>query len=161
MTDLMEAVVSDAAHAYEVRRDGYAVSCDPARLDVDYVFDFLSTTYWNAGITRDRLERSIAHSINFGLYHVEDAAGGEGGRQIGFARVMGDRTNVAHLADVFVDARYRGRGLGHWLMVAVHDHPELQGLTRWTLKTSDAHRLYQRFGYEMLGGEGGLMVRTP
>lgn len=153
--------VMDAAYSYEVWRGDYVVSCDPARLDLDYVYGFLSTAYWTESLARDRLERAIAHSINFGLYHAEGGIPAEDGRQIGFARVMGDRTNIAHLADVFIDTRYRGRGLGHWLLVAVHDHPELQGLKRWTLKTSDAHRLYQRFGYEMLGGEGGLMVRTP
>ena len=148
--------VSDRAHSYEIRRGDHEVSCDPARLDLDYLFDFLSTAYWYTGLARDRLERSIAYSINFGLYDLAKDGG-----QIGFARVMGDRTTFAYLADVFVDARYRGKGLGLWLMVTVHDHPELQGLKRWTLKTRDAHRLYERFGYEMVGGEGGLMVRTP
>lgn len=146
----------DRTHSYEVRRGDYAVSCDPARLDLDYLFDFLSTAYWYSGLVRDRLERSITYSINFGLYDLA-----EDGEQIGFARVMGDRTTFAYLADVFVDARYRGKGLGYWLMVAVHDHPELRGLKHWALKTRDAHRLYERFGYEMVGGEGGFMVRAP
>lgn len=146
----------DVAHCYEVRRADYAVSCDPARLDLDYLFAFLSTAYWYQELRRDRLERSIAHSINFGLYDLA-----HDGRQIGFARVTGDRTTFAYLADLFVDDRYRGSGLGQWLIATIHDHPELQGLKRWTLNTRDAHRLYERFGYEMVGGEGGLMVRAP
>ena len=73
---------------------------------------------------------------------------------------MGDRTTFAYLADFFVDEEFRGSRAGTVrLMVAVHGHPELQGLKRWTLKTRDAHRLYERFGYEMVGGEGGFMVR--
>lgn len=131
----------DRAHSYEVRRGDHAVSCDPAWLDLDYLFDFLSTAYWHTGLARDRLERSVAYSINSGS--------------------MIWRTTFAYLADVFIDSRFRGNGLGHWLMVAVHGHPELQGLRRWTLKTRDAHRLYEQFGYEMVGAEAGLTVRTP
>lgn len=30
-------------------------------------------------------------------------------------------------------------------------HPDLQGLRRLSLVTRDAHRLYERFGFEKLG----------
>lgn len=148
-------IMSDSAHGYEIRFQDYAVSSDPARLDLDYLYGFLSTAYWHQALDRDRLQRSIDHSINFGLYDLT------GGRQIGFARVASDRTSLAYVADVFVDAGYRGGGLGQRLMAAVHDHPELQGLRRWMLTTRDAHRFYERLGYARLGGDTGFMMREP
>lgn len=147
--------VRDPAYFYEVRRAGFLVACDPGRLDFDYLFAFLSTAYWHQALSRERLRRSIEHSIVFGLYE-----SGDDGRQIGFARVTGDRTTFAYLADVFVDAGVRGSGLGRWLMAAVHGHPELQGLKRWLLKTRDAQAFYQGLGYWELA-DTGYMVREP
>ena len=146
---------ADPAHGYEARREGFALSCDPGRLDLPYLFGFLSTAYWHTALSGERLRRSIDHSIAFGLYE----SGGDG-RQIGFARVTSDRATFAYLADVFVDARFRGSGLGHWMMTAVHAHPELQGLKRWLLKTRDAQTFYEPLGYAEIEGTG-YMIREP
>ena len=45
----------------EWRHDGYTVSTDPARLDLEVVHGFLAASYWAEGIPRDTVERSIAH----------------------------------------------------------------------------------------------------
>ena len=71
-------------------------------------------------------------------------------KQIGFARVITDRATFAYLADVFILADYRGRGLARWLVECVIGHPELQGLRRWMLATLDAHGLYEKFGFTPL-----------
>jgi predicted N-acetyltransferase YhbS len=42
---------------------------------------------------------------------------------------------------------HRGRGLGKDLMRCIKEHPELQGLRRWSLSTLDAHKLYAQFGF--------------
>lgn len=124
----------------ETTRNGLTVSTDPARLDVDAVFEFISAnSYWALGIPRATLERALAHSLCFGLY--------EEGRQIGFARVVTDRATYAWLCDVYVLAEKRGQGAGSFLMQAVMDHPDLQGLRRFALVTRDAHALYRRFGF--------------
>ena len=85
---------------------GYELDDDPARIDVDFVHDYLSReSYWALGRSRELVERSIVGSTRVvGLY-------GAGG-QVGFARVVSDGSTVAYLADVFVDRRHRGRGLG-------------------------------------------------
>ena len=119
---------------------GYAVSTDPARLDLDVIHAFLTTAYWSPGVPRDVVARSIANSLPFGLY----AASGE---QVGFARAVTDYAAYAYLADVFVTERHRGRGLGKFLIACVLAHPELQGLRRWALATDDAHGLYRGFGF--------------
>lgn len=148
-------MAADPAHDFEAARPGFVISCDPGRLDLDYLYAFLSTAYWHKALTPERLRRSIDHSIAFGLYETEEC-----GRQIGFARVTGDRTTFAYLADVFVDARFRGSGLGGWLMQAVHAHPELQGLKRWLLKTRDAQTFYETLGYAEVA-DSGYMDRAP
>jgi GNAT superfamily N-acetyltransferase len=120
-------------------RDGWVVSCDPARLDPEVIWRFLRTSYWASGITLETVERSIEHSLPFGLY---DPDGG----QAGFARAVTDRTRFAWLADVFVLEQHRGQGRGVFLVQSVLAHPELAGL-RWVLATADAHGLYERFGF--------------
>jgi GNAT superfamily N-acetyltransferase len=138
-----------SAAPFEVRRDGLLVSTDPQRLDLDVVHGWLVRSYWAAGIPRETVERSLRHSLCFGLY--------DGERQIGVARVITDGATFAYVCDVYVDdARQRG-GLGTWLMECVHAHPELQGLRRWVLVTRDAQALYRRVGYREVANPGGWM----
>lgn len=123
-------------------RDGYVVSDDPRRLDLDAIHGFLSRSYWAEGIPFETVARSIRHSLCFGVY--------QGQRQVGFARVVTDRATFAYLADVFVLSGHRGRGLAKWLVQCIRAHPELQGLRRWHLATRDAHGLYAQLGFTAL-----------
>jgi GNAT superfamily N-acetyltransferase len=121
----------------------YSVTTDRARLDLDLIHGWLSgESYWAAGIPRAIVERSIEHSFCFGL--LDDDT------QIGFARVVTDYATFAYLADVFVLATHRGRGLSKLIMQAVREHPSLQDVRRWSLVTRDAHRLYEQFGFAPL-----------
>ena len=129
--------------SYVLQQNGFTVSTDPARLDVDAVHATLSQTYWAEGIPRDVVERSLRGSLCFGLYALEE----EGERQVGFARVITDAATFAYLCDVYVLPEVRGRGLGKLLMRAVFEHPDLQGLRRFNLVTRDAHELYRQFGF--------------
>jgi GNAT superfamily N-acetyltransferase len=83
----------------------------------------------------------------------------DGDRQVGFARVISDHATIAYLGDVFVLPEYRGRGLAKWLVECVTSHSELQGLRRWILATSDAHGLYEKFGFTPLKNPGNFMER--
>ena len=56
----------------------------------------------------------------------------------------------AYLCDVFIHEDYRTHGLGKWLIETVMNHPDLQGLRRWTLATRDAHGLYRQFGWDTM-----------
>lgn len=116
------------------------ISTDADRLDLDMIHRWLSEeSYWAQGRPRELMQRSFDNSICFGAY-LED-------RQVGFARVVTDRTTFAWLADVFILDEYRGRGYGKALVAAVLAHPELQGLRRWLLATRDAHGLYAQSGF--------------
>ena len=122
------------------RADGHVVSADPSRLDVARIHRFLSASYWSPGIPAEIVHRAVANSLSFGLY---DASGD----QIGFARTITDRATYAYLADVYVEIEHRGQGLGKFMLSCVMAHPELQGLRRWALATSDAHGLYELHGF--------------
>ena len=137
------------------RHDGdILVTTDPARLDLATIHDFLSgSSYWAKGIPRDVMERSIRHSICFGAF--------DGGRQVGFARVISDRATFAYVCDVFVLDRDRGRGVGKRIMACITSHPELQNLRLWTLFTRDAHGLYRQHGFRDARYPDRLMERRP
>ena len=128
--------------SYERQQNGFTVSTDPDRLDVDAIHAFLSTSYWAEGIPREIVAKALRNSLCFGLY--------EGERQAGLARVVSDFATYAYLCDVYVLPELRGRGLAKWLMECVLDHPELAGLRRFGLVTRDAHELYRPFGFSAL-----------
>ena len=115
------------------------ISTDPYRLNVKLIHEFLKTAYWCEDIPIEVVRKAISHSLCFGMY--------EFGHQIGFARVVTDRATFAYVADVFVIESHRGRGFGKRLMQAIREHPDLQGLRRWMLRTRDAHGLYAKFGF--------------
>lgn len=125
---------------FSVQRDGYEISTDPSRLDIAYIHRFLSEdSYWAKGRSLELVQQSIAHSLNFGVYASE-------GQQVGFARVVTDYTIFGWIGDVFIDPGQRGKGLGKWLVETITTHPELAGVRRLLLQTSDAHGLYRDYG---------------
>ena len=125
---------------YESTKDNYLISTNPALLDVGVIHQYLSEeSYWAKGIPLEKVKKSIAHSLCFGMYEKD--------KLIGFARLITDQASFAYLCDVFVLPAYQGKGLGKWLMQTMHAHPDLQGLRRWMLATRDAHGLYAQFGW--------------
>jgi GNAT superfamily N-acetyltransferase len=129
--------------AYEVHEAGITISDDKSLLDRALIHRFLSErSYWAKDVPREVVDRSIEHSLCFGIYR--------DGHQRGFARVVSDFAVFAWLADVFIVEEERGRGLSKRLVTAVLAHPQLQGLRRFMLGTLDAHGLYTRFGFEPL-----------
>lgn len=117
------------------------VDDNKSRLDITYVHYFLSTkSYWAKNISLELVEKSILHSLCFGVYFQN--------RQIGFARVITDEATFAYLADVFIDEEFRGKGAGTTLMKYINQHYRLQGLRRIMLMTADAHALYRKFGFK-------------
>ncbi|WP_405932852.1 GNAT family N-acetyltransferase [Streptomyces sp. NBC_00827] len=125
--------------------EGYEISADTARIDVDSVHRWLSTdAYWATGRSREKQERAIAGSLNFGVYD------GTSGEQVAYARVVTDEATFAWLCDVYVDPSVRGKGLGTALVTAVRDHLEPLGLRRILLATADAHGVYEKLGFKVL-----------
>ena len=123
-------------------KDGFTISTEKEKLDIDVIHSFLNSTYWAEGISKEIIRRSIEGSLCFGVF--------ENNRQVGFARMITDKATFAYLADVFIIEEYRGRGLSKWLMEVIMSHPDLQGLRRMVLVTKDAHGLYKQFGFTPL-----------
>jgi GNAT superfamily N-acetyltransferase len=137
----------------QTRRDGFVISTDPARLDIGAIERLLRSSYWASERSRASIEVSISNSLCFGLYEVRS------GRQVGLTRVVSDYATFAWLCDVIVDKEYRGRGLGTWMMAVVLGDPSVRHVSRWILATSDAHGLYDRYGFTPLGHADRWMER--
>lgn len=130
----------------------FQVSTDQSKLDIPMIYRFLSEqSTWAVGISRPVVERAIENSLCFGGYL--------DGRQIAFARVITDYATFAKLEDLFVVPEYRGHGYGKQLVGVILRHPSLQKLRRFMLATTDAHGLYERFGFTALQRPETLMER--
>jgi GNAT superfamily N-acetyltransferase len=130
----------------------YFISTDKLKIDIPLVHEYLCHhSYWAAGIPINVVQKSIDNSLCFGIYKNE--------QQVGFARVVSDFATFAYLADVFVLEQERGKGLSKLLMQFIIDHPQLQGLRRFTLATKDAQTLYSKFGFTPLGKPERWMER--
>ncbi|MCS6989475.1 MAG: GNAT family N-acetyltransferase [Chloroherpetonaceae bacterium] len=121
----------------------FFVSADKSLLDIETIHGFLTNCHWAKGISRELVEKSIRHSLCFGVYEVAQGKR----KQVGFARVISDFATFAYLSDVFVLETHRGNDLSKLLLGEIMKHPELQGLRRWMLVTTNAHGLYERFGF--------------
>ncbi|WP_030321308.1 GNAT family N-acetyltransferase [Streptomyces sp. NRRL B-3229] len=134
---------------------GYEISTDPERLDADLVHHWLSTdAYWAIGRSREKQDRAIAGSLNFGVY---DTASGE---QVAYARVVTDMATFAWLCDVYVDRAARGKGIGVALVGAVREHLRPYGPRRIMLATRDAHGVYEKLGFAPLAQPDIWMALT-
>jgi GNAT superfamily N-acetyltransferase len=127
--------------ALSLERDGYLLTDDPGRVDLDVVHGFLRTSYWAENVPRNVVERSLAHSLVLSLHHAD--------RQVGFLRIVTDRAVFAWIADVFVLDAHRGRGLARWMTETALALPDLEGLRLTLLGTRDAHDLYAKCGFSL------------
>jgi GNAT superfamily N-acetyltransferase len=137
-----------------VTKDNYSITTEKIKLDIDFIHQFLTRSYWAEGISKEIVAKSIEGSLCFGVF--------DGNRQVGFARMITDGGTFAYLADVFIEKNYRGKGLSKWLMQIIMSHPELQGLRRILLATKDAHGLYSQFGFAPLNNpERWMQIHNP
>ncbi len=123
-------------------KGNYLISTDKSKLDLNVIHGFLSNSYWAKGRSLKILKLTVKNSLCFGLYFKT--------RQVGFARVITDYATFAYLADVFILEEFRGKGLSKWMMKVIFDYEETEQVRRWLLATSDAHGLYEKFGFQGL-----------
>ena len=125
----------------ELDYQGYLLSADRPKLDLNYVYNLLCTpSRYSTGLPPERFPLIIKNSICFMVLHQ--------GKQVGFSRVITDYTEFASLWDVFIDEPHRKKGVGKALMKYILEYPYLKGIFRWFLMTEDAHGLYQKFGFK-------------
>lgn len=121
--------------------EGYAFTADKKRIDLEYLYHLLCVpSRYSTGLPPERFSLVIENSFCFSVFYQD--------KQVGFARVIADRSEFASLWDVFIDEPHRAKGVGKALLKYIFAHPELRGTFRWFLMTEDAHGLYQKFDFK-------------
>lgn len=128
-----------------------SVSSDKDKLDIPFILNELKQVSWLAPKTQDEVQTVIDASFCFGIY-LED-------KQIGFCRVITDYVVFAYVMDVFITAKHRGKGYASVLINTLLSEPKLQNVKLWRLATSDAHFLYQKFGFDSLAHPEKMMEK--
>lgn len=121
-------------------------------IKVEDVVRLLKMTYWADSRPVEKIDKSMENSKCVGLY----VDGVE--RLVGFARVISDYATTYYLCDVIIDEDYQHKGLGKALVSYVVSMPDYKGL-RGLLVTKDAHKLYEKYGYEIINDRA--MMRSP
>lgn len=128
-----------------------SVSTDKSLLDVEAIHGYLSNSYWAKDRTIETVQKSIDHSMCFGVYLDNE--------QVGFARVVSDQTIFAYIMDVFIFPDHQGKSYGKQLMKAIISHADLIDVENWFLRTKDAQGLYEQFGFEELEFPERTMIK--
>src|SRR3954468_22499866 len=75
-----------------------------ARLQYDVLEKWLSKTYWSPNIKAAEIKKGAENSqLNAGCYL--------GSEQVGYLRVVSDKTRFGYLLDVYVDEKHRKQGI--------------------------------------------------
>lgn len=128
----------------------YWITTDKDKIDIDLVHQFLTTeSGWATGISRPVVEESLRNSLCFSIFQQD--------RMVGFCRIITDMATFGNLVDVFVVTDMRGKGISRLLMEEVMAHPVIKKLRRFTLSTSTAAGLYEKFGFTPLSKPENFM----
>jgi GNAT superfamily N-acetyltransferase len=113
-------------------------------MDFNKVTKMLSGAFWSTGIKIDEVKKGAANSaLLIGVFYEDE--------QIGYARVISDKTRFAYILDVFVDERYRKKGVGQLMINNIIKHEDLKDVYQWLLITKDAHGVYAKSGFTPVG----------
>lgn len=117
------------------------ISDDKSKFPIEQAIELLHTSYWAATRDPEVIRKSIKNSIVFGVYSEDTNA------LIGMARVITDFATTFYLADVIIDEKYRGQGIGKKLLSTIMSDNRFSSLLG-ILVTRDAHGLYEHFGFK-------------
>ncbi len=119
-----------------------SINTSKDNLNLDYIYEYLSTSYWAHDRSKQEVKSSIEHSLCFGMY--------DDGRHIGFARVVTDQVSFSYLMDLFIDDKYLGRGLGSRLLEYIYEDSRMIDVKKHYLRTKDAQEFYEKHGFRIL-----------
>lgn len=123
---------------------GYTISKDKNLLQFDKIHKAIKTSYWGGYRTEQQTKTTIENTICFGVYN-------EVMEQVGFARVLTDQVAFAYIMDVIIFDDYQGKGLGKWLVAHILEDACIKNVLTISLKTKDAHKLYEKYGFKAVG----------
>lgn len=116
------------------------ITTDQKLFDFEVMHQFLKNAYWCKNIPFETMQKAVQNSLSFAVLHDN--------QQIGFGRVITDLATFGYLADIFILEQFQGQGYGKLLVKTILEHPELQGIRRLLLVTSDAHHIYAKYNFK-------------
>jgi N-acetylglutamate synthase-like GNAT family acetyltransferase len=120
----------------------YSLKHGYSEMDFDKVTKMLKDVWWSKGISKDEVIQGAQNSfLLVGAFDNEN-------EQIGYSRVISDKTRFAYIMDVVVDDRYRKKGIGQSMISYILNHYELSDVYQWLLMTKDAHGVYTKVGFK-------------
>jgi len=117
-------------------KDGYN------EMDFDKVTEMLAGAYWCEGIQKEEVLKGAQNSaLVVGAFSTEN-------KQIGFARVISDKTRFAYILDIIVDEGFKKKGIEQDLTIFILNHPDLKDVYQWLLISKDARDEYKKVGFK-------------
>jgi ribosomal protein S18 acetylase RimI-like enzyme len=124
-------------------------------MDFRAVTGMLENVYWSRGIKEAEIIQGASGSTLV-------AGAFRNGNQIGYARVVSDKTRFAYILDVVVHEAYRKSGIGRALVNSLLAHEEMKSVYQWMLQTKDAHGVYRKLGFAVIANpECWMEIRNP
>lgn len=120
--------------------EGYCISKDKSRLQIESIKTLLKQTYWAYERSEETIVKSIENSLCYGVFDRDN-------NQVGFARVITDYATAYYLCDVIIHEEHRGQGIGKSMIEFITKDDELKDL-HGLLLTKNAHGLYEKYGFE-------------
>jgi GNAT superfamily N-acetyltransferase len=111
-------------------------------MDFEKVTEMLSKAFWSPGIKLGEVKKGAINSALVVGAFLQDQT------QIGYARVISDKTRFAYILDVYIDEKYRKKGIGKRMMKYILSHNALKDVYQWLLITKDAHGVYSKVGFK-------------
>jgi GNAT superfamily N-acetyltransferase len=131
--------------------DTYEFDDDKGRLNLNLLEAWLSNTYWSPRIKRWEIQKGAENStLVVGCY--------SGPEQVGYMRLVSDKTRFGYIMDVYVDELHRKKGIAQNMIHFAMDHPELKDVYQWVLATQDAHLVYEKLGFKPLSNPERWMI---
>ena len=112
-------------------------------MDFTKATKMLSKAFWSIDIKIDEVKKGASNStLIVGAFLNNE--------QIGYARVISDKTRFAYILDVYVDENYRKKGIGQLMINNILKNKDLKDVYQWLLITKDAQGVYSKSGFKQL-----------
>ena len=110
-------------------------------MDFGKVTKMLANSFWSPEIKIEEVKKGAINSaLVVGVFSKDEG-------QIGYARVISDKTRFAYITDVYIEENFRKKGIGQKIINSILAHEELIDVYQWLLITRDAHGVYNKVGF--------------